>query len=278
MICTQPKQPTSCPTPGSKNVPESASPCHTPWCKSVSPATGISLSGLIVVNTDSINAHFHIRPPGISSRLSTKWSFLLPSGSTMNFDVEFCTNFVGIIQFIKIFMQKFKGFCTLGDARSFSGLTSKIPPLGSMLNFDADVKKTTARHQGENRLDATRVMIRHAAANVQTPHYVNTTHTSTATVATPSNTKHIAKHVVDAVPEHTMWVAFSTMWVAFSTNCDNCCDHAMTPRTSATNPNFNLTSILHQKCGKAKGRIRTLGWQIAQGEKFSVVRLHFVHG
>ncbi len=30
---------------------------------------------------------------------------------------------------------------TLGDARSFSGLTSKIPPLGSMLNFDADVKK-----------------------------------------------------------------------------------------------------------------------------------------
>ena len=39
---------------------------------------------------------------------------------------------------------------TLGDARSFSGLTSKIPPLGSMLNFDADVKKTTAHHQCEN--------------------------------------------------------------------------------------------------------------------------------
>ena len=33
---------------------------------------------------------------------------------------------------------------TLGDARSFSGLTSKIPPLGSMLNFDAD-----AHHQRE---------------------------------------------------------------------------------------------------------------------------------
>ncbi len=31
---------------------------------------------------------------------------------------------------------------TLGDAWSFSGLTSKIPLLGSMLNFDADVKKT----------------------------------------------------------------------------------------------------------------------------------------
>ncbi len=30
---------------------------------------------------------------------------------------------------------------TLGDARLFSGLTSKIPLLGSMLNFDADVKK-----------------------------------------------------------------------------------------------------------------------------------------
>ncbi len=34
-----------------------------------------------------------------------------------------------------------QGFFTWGDARSFSGLTSKIPPLGSMLNFDADVKK-----------------------------------------------------------------------------------------------------------------------------------------
>ena len=34
----------------------------------------------------------------------------------------------------------------LGDARSFSGPTSKIPPLGSMLNFDADVKTMTARH------------------------------------------------------------------------------------------------------------------------------------
>ncbi len=29
----------------------------------------------------------------------------------------------------------------MGDARSFLGPTSKIPPLGSMLNFDADVKK-----------------------------------------------------------------------------------------------------------------------------------------
>ncbi len=40
-----------------------------------------------------------------------------------------------------------EGVSTLGDARAFSELTSKIPPLGSMLNFDADVKKTTARHQ-----------------------------------------------------------------------------------------------------------------------------------
>ncbi len=38
------------------------------------------------------------------------------------------------------------GVFTLGDARSFLAVTSKIPPLGSMLNFDADVKKTTARH------------------------------------------------------------------------------------------------------------------------------------
>ncbi len=42
--------------------------------------------------------------------------------------------------------QSHDGVFTLGDARSFSGLTSKIPPLGSVLNFDADVKKTTARH------------------------------------------------------------------------------------------------------------------------------------
>ncbi len=34
--------------------------------------------------------------------------------------------------------------------RSFFGLTSKIPPLGSVLNFDVDVKNTTARHQFEN--------------------------------------------------------------------------------------------------------------------------------
>ncbi len=38
----------------------------------------------------------------------------------------------------------------LSDALSFSGLASKIQPLGSMFNFDADVKKTTARHQCEN--------------------------------------------------------------------------------------------------------------------------------
>ncbi len=35
---------------------------------------------------------------------------------------------------------------TLGDARSLFGLTSKIPSIGSMLNFDADVKEMTARH------------------------------------------------------------------------------------------------------------------------------------
>ena len=46
-----------------------------------------------------------------------------------------------------------QGVFTLSDARSFSELTSKIPPLGSMLNFDADVKKTTARHQCENRFN-----------------------------------------------------------------------------------------------------------------------------
>ncbi len=41
---------------------------------------------------------------------------------------------------------------TLRDAKSIIELTSKIPPLGSMSNFDADVIKTTTRHQCENRL------------------------------------------------------------------------------------------------------------------------------
>ena len=39
-----------------------------------------------------------------------------------------------------------EGVFTLGDAISFSALTSKIQPLGSMFNFDADVKNTTARY------------------------------------------------------------------------------------------------------------------------------------
>ncbi len=33
------------------------------------------------------------------------------------------------------------GVSTLGDAPSFFGLTSIIPPLDSMLDFDTDVKK-----------------------------------------------------------------------------------------------------------------------------------------
>ncbi len=48
-------------------------------------------------------------------------------------------------------LGKSQGVFTLGDALSFSGLTSTIPPLGSMFNFDADVKKTTAGRQCENR-------------------------------------------------------------------------------------------------------------------------------
>ncbi len=39
---------------------------------------------------------------------------------------------------------------TLGDALSFLELTSKIPPLGSMLNFDADVKTRPHVTQCEN--------------------------------------------------------------------------------------------------------------------------------
>ncbi len=43
--------------------------------------------------------------------------------------------------------RKPTGVFTLGDTRSFFRLTSKAPPLGQMLNFDAHVKTTTARHQ-----------------------------------------------------------------------------------------------------------------------------------
>ncbi len=46
---------------------------------------------------------------------------------------------------------KAQGLFTLGDTRSFSGLTSKIPPLGAMLNSDADFNNMTVRHQCENR-------------------------------------------------------------------------------------------------------------------------------
>ncbi len=42
------------------------------------------------------------------------------------------------------------GFFTLGDARSRLGLTSKIPPLGAMLNFWRRRQKVTARHQCGN--------------------------------------------------------------------------------------------------------------------------------
>ncbi len=49
------------------------------------------------------------------------------------------------------------GLFTLRDARSFSELTSKIPPLSSMLNFDVDVKNMTARHQCENHVTHAKV-------------------------------------------------------------------------------------------------------------------------
>ncbi len=46
--------------------------------------------------------------------------------------------------------EMIKGVFMSGDVLSLCGLTSKILPLDSMLNFDADVKKITARHQCEN--------------------------------------------------------------------------------------------------------------------------------
>ncbi len=52
--------------------------------------------------------------------------------------------------------RKVLGDFTLGDMLLFAGLTSKIPPLGSMINFDADVKKKRPR-----------------VTNVKTPFVVN---------------------------------------------------------------------------------------------------------
>ncbi len=52
--------------------------------------------------------------------------------------------------------RSLKWFSHLVTRGRFFGLTSKIPPLGSMFNFDADVKKTTMRHQCENRLSFSR--------------------------------------------------------------------------------------------------------------------------
>ncbi len=53
--------------------------------------------------------------------------------------------FVPIIGTGSEFQRSFRVF-TSSDPRSFLGLTSKITPLDAMLNLDADVKKTTARH------------------------------------------------------------------------------------------------------------------------------------
>ncbi len=43
------------------------------------------------------------------------------------------------------------GVFTLDDTWSFLGLTSKIPLLGAMVTFDADVKMMTTRHLCEKR-------------------------------------------------------------------------------------------------------------------------------
>ncbi len=70
------------------------------------------------------------------------WSWIKMASFLSNDDnTEY---FVHLIPFRDI-----KGF-HIGDARACFALTSKIPPLGLTLNFDADVKKTTARHQCEN--------------------------------------------------------------------------------------------------------------------------------
>ncbi len=52
-----------------------------------------------------------------------------------------CGTMVAIKRFAKFESPQRPNFWTL-----FFGLTSKIPPLGSTLNFDADVKETTGRH------------------------------------------------------------------------------------------------------------------------------------
>ncbi len=61
---------------------------------------------------------------------------------TVNIILSFCA-YLGCSRVLATFSE---GVCILGDAWSFLALTSKIPPLSAMFNFDADVKKTTARH------------------------------------------------------------------------------------------------------------------------------------
>ncbi len=59
----------------------------------------------------------------------------------------------------------------LGDARPFSGLTSKIPPKGLTLNFDADVKQTTTRHSCcENRFSPVCEQVWWGASGIFTLH------------------------------------------------------------------------------------------------------------
>ncbi len=59
------------------------------------------------------------------------------------------TSHNGTLSFV--FSRPTSGGFILGEAWSFSGLTSKIQPLHFMLKFDADVKQSTTRHQCENR-------------------------------------------------------------------------------------------------------------------------------
>ncbi len=50
---------------------------------------------------------------------------------------------------------------TLGDAQSIVGLTSKIPPLGPMVNFDADVTNVNTASGGSRirpAVDSTQVL------------------------------------------------------------------------------------------------------------------------
>ncbi len=75
---------------------------------------------------------------------------LYPTGFSEGTRVDVDPQFPSLHPLFTFLKQKAFLQLTHTCRRFHVGLTSKISPLGSMLNFDADVKNTTARPQCEN--------------------------------------------------------------------------------------------------------------------------------